>query len=166
MPLQQTAPLELNEVEAAAWVGYRRMRSLLDLEIARKIARETGLSEADYEVLLNMSARRWRLYRLAQRMLWSKSRLSHQVSRMQARGLVTREQSSADGHGGLVVATAEGRRAAAAATPIYFASVRSNFIDVLAQDQVVMFGEATQRVVAHLTGGVAPAPDDDDEGAA
>jgi len=166
MPLQETVPLGLNEVEAAAWAGYRRMRALVDLQIARDIARETGLSDADCEVLLHLSSRRWRLYLLAQRMVWSMSRLSHQVRRMQERGLVTREESGVDGYGGLIFATAEGRRAAEAAAPVYFASVRSHFIDLLADEQVVMFGEATQRIVDQLTGGSTPTTDDTDEGAA
>jgi hypothetical protein len=44
-------PNWLSAREAHAWRGYRRMRALLDLQLARDLARDSGLSEADYDVL-------------------------------------------------------------------------------------------------------------------
>ena len=44
-----TAPQE------RAWRRYRRMRTLLDLQIARDLHRDSGLSEADYDVLSTLS---------------------------------------------------------------------------------------------------------------
>src|SRR4051794_7128509 len=98
----------LDDEEFRAWYGYRRMRGLLDLRIARDLADDSGLSEPDYDVLSNLTdaeGHRARLSDLAARMLWSKSRLSHHIVRMQRRGLVVKEECADDGRGAVVVLT-------------------------------------------------------------
>jgi DNA-binding MarR family transcriptional regulator len=92
-------PRWLDDTEARAWRGYRRMHALLDLQIARDLAADSGLSETDYDVLSNLSEaaeHQLRLTDLAADMLWSKSRLSHHLTRMQQRGLIRREGSPDD----------------------------------------------------------------------
>src|SRR5919198_4150850 len=110
----------LSDTEYRAWIGYRRMRLLLDAQIARDLARDSALSSADYDVLSTLSeedGRRFRLSALAARLLWSKSRLSRHIGRMEERGLVVREDSPEDGRGAEVVLTAKGMRAIVAAAP-------------------------------------------------
>ena len=71
-----TEPRWLTPAEARAWLGYRRMRALLDLQVARDLAKDSGLSDADYDVLSNLSEsdqHMLRLTDLAAHMLWSKS---------------------------------------------------------------------------------------------
>src|SRR6266545_2243132 len=48
-------PRWLDQDEDRAWRGYRRLRALLDLQINRDLARDSGLSEPDYDVLSNLS---------------------------------------------------------------------------------------------------------------
>ncbi|NGN67831.1 MarR family transcriptional regulator, partial [Streptomyces sp. A7024] len=83
-----TPPRWLTDSEMRAWMGYRGLRLLLDAQIARDLQRVSGLSAPDYDVLSALSSaegRRWRLTRLADRMLWSKSRLSRHIARMEER---------------------------------------------------------------------------------
>jgi len=147
-------PLWLDDAEARAWRGYMRMRTLLYAQIVRDLAREAGLSGPDYDVLSNVSeaeGRRSRLGDLAARMAWSKSRLSHHITRMEQRGLVTREDCTSDGRGAFVVLTDAGLRAIQAAAPGHVASVRRNFIDLLSREQLDALAEITQTVVRRLT---------------
>ncbi|MER7415406.1 MarR family transcriptional regulator [Micromonospora peucetia] len=148
----------LDQREQNAWRGYRRMRRLLDLELARELMRDAGLSEPDYDVLSDLSEtpdQRLRLSELADRMLWSRSRLSHHLTRMQQRGLVVREECAADGRGAVVALTVEGRRAVEAAAPGHVAAVRRHLIDLLTPDEIAALDALTHRVVDHLT-----SPDD------
>jgi DNA-binding MarR family transcriptional regulator len=143
----------LNEVEFRAWIGYRRMRGRLDLRLARDLADDSGLSEPDYDVLSSLGdaeGSRERLTDLAARMLWSKSRLSHHISRMQARGLVVKEDCADDGRGAVVVLTAKGRQTIEAAAPAHVASVRRNFVDLLTEDELATLGDIAERVIARL----------------
>ncbi|NED57233.1 MarR family transcriptional regulator [Micromonospora aurantiaca] len=148
-------PRWLDEQENRAWRGYRRMRRLLDLELARELMQDAGLSEPDYDVLSDLSEtpeQRLRLSELADRMLWSRSRLSHHISRMQQRGLVTREECATDGRGSVVVLTPAGRKAVEAAAPGHVAAVRRHLIDRLTPAEVAALGTLSQRVIDHLTG--------------
>jgi len=147
-------PLWLDDAEARAWRGYMRMRTLLHAQIVRDLAREAGLSGPDYDVLSNVSeaeGRRSRLGDLAARMAWSKSRLSHHITRMEQRGLVTREDCTSDGRGAFVVLTDAGLRVIQAAAPGHVASVRRHFIDLLSREQLDALAEITRTVVRRLT---------------
>ncbi|MFG2053675.1 MarR family winged helix-turn-helix transcriptional regulator [Micromonospora sp. NPDC048930] len=149
------APRWLDAREARAWRGYRRMRRLLDLELARELMQDAGLSEPDYDVLSDLSEtpdQRLRLSELADRMLWSRSRLSHHLARMQQRGLVTREEHPSDGRGSIVVLTPAGRAAIEAAAPGHVAAVRRHLIDLLSPEEIDALGALTQRVVDRLSG--------------
>ncbi|RLP92755.1 MarR family transcriptional regulator [Micromonospora sp. BL4] len=149
------APRWLDEREDRAWRGYRRMRRLLDLELARELTQDAGLSEPDYDVLSDLSETpqgRLRLSELADRMLWSRSRLSHHLSRMQQRGLVTREECADDARGSIVVLTPAGRQAIESAAPGHVAAVRRHLIDLLTPAEIDALGALTHRVVDHLAG--------------
>jgi DNA-binding MarR family transcriptional regulator len=146
-------PRWLDEREFRAWIGYRRMRALLDLQISRELAANQGLSEPDYDVLTSLAAaenRRIRLSEMAERMLWSKSRLSHHVTRMQQRGLVTRKECDSDGRGAFIVLTDEGMATLAAAAPGHVAAVREHLIDLLTEEQIRVLGDVADTVVEHL----------------
>jgi DNA-binding MarR family transcriptional regulator len=149
----QGGPRWLDEAEDRAWRGYRRMRTLLDARILRDLAREAGLSGPDYDVLSHVSeapGRRARLGELAERMAWSKSRLSHHLTRMERRGLVARQDCPSDGRGAFVVLTEAGFRVIQAAAPGHVASVRRHFIDLLSRDQLDVLTRITDTVVGHL----------------
>jgi DNA-binding MarR family transcriptional regulator len=150
-----TAPRWLTAEEDRAWRGYRRMRSLLDLQITRDLARDSDLSDADYDVLSNLSeaqGRRARLNELADRMFWSKSRLSHHLTRMQQRGLVAREECVDDARGAVIVLTPAGLRTIKAAAPHHVESVRRSFIDLLSDEQIAVLADIAERVVGRLEG--------------
>ncbi|WP_405427402.1 MarR family winged helix-turn-helix transcriptional regulator [Micromonospora sp. NBC_00617] len=151
----------LDEREDRAWRGYRRMRRLLDLELARELTQDAGLSEPDYDVLSDLSETpqgRLRLSELADRMLWSRSRLSHHLTRMQQRGLVTRQECPDDARGAIVVLTPAGRNAIEAAAPGHVTAVRQHFLDLLTPAEVEALGAFTHRVVDHLAQSRAPRP--------
>jgi DNA-binding MarR family transcriptional regulator len=146
-------PRWLNDAEQRAWMGYRRMRLLLDAQVARDLQEDSGLSAPDYDVLSTLSeteGHRWRLTKLADRMLWSKSRLSRHIARMEQRGLVTREECATDGRCAIVVLTDEGLRAIEKAAPDHVESVRRHFIDLLSVEQLDTLAAIADTVLTHL----------------
>jgi DNA-binding MarR family transcriptional regulator len=149
----------LDPAEERAWRAYRRMFLLLNARLARELTNDSGLSEADYDVLSTLSeadGQRERLTTLAARMLWSASRLSHHISRMQARGLVTRDDVESDGRGSVVILTKPGMRALEAAAPGHVAAVRAHLIDRLTPAQIKALGDIAETVVGHLNDPAAP----------
>lgn len=148
-----TAPQE------RAWRRYRRMRTLLDLQIARDLTKDSGLSETDYDVLSTLSENpegQWRARDLAAQLLWSTSRLAHHVGRMEQRGLVARQPCAEDARGALISLTEHGRAVLHKAAPSHVASVRRHMIDLLTADEVAALETIAGKVIAHL-GGAVPA---------
>jgi DNA-binding MarR family transcriptional regulator len=129
----------LDEREQRAWRGYLDTHTRLIGHLSRQLQRDTGLSEGDYGVLVNLTeapAERLRAFELGRAMQWEKSRLSHHLSRMTARGLVGREECPSDGRGAYVVLTPAGRAAIESAAPLHVREVRRLFVEALDGDQL------------------------------
>lgn len=146
-------PNWLNEEEAKAWRGFVLMDQLVFAQVERDSWADSRLSGADYAVLVNLSEdenRQVRMSDLANRMTWSKSRLSHQVSRMEKRGLVERKVCGEDARGAWVVLTSKGFETIEKAAPAHVESVRRHFFAALSPEQVKALGDITDAVVTHL----------------
>jgi DNA-binding MarR family transcriptional regulator len=151
----------LSAEEQRAWRAYRRMRTRLDLQLARDLARDSHLSESDYDVLSTLTeqpGRTWRASELAGQLLWSTSRLAHHLGRMQRRGLIARGDCAEDGRGATVTLTDAGRAALAAAAPEHVASVRRHFIDLLTPSEVAALTAVADKVLEHLAEPEPPRP--------
>jgi DNA-binding MarR family transcriptional regulator len=145
----------LDPDEERAWRRYRRMRTLLDLQIARDLNHDSGLSETDYDVLSTLSGSSdgsWRARELGARLMWSTSRLAHQVRRMEQRGLVERRGTDEDARGAVVALTAHGWATLRAAAPRHVESVRRNFVDLLTPAEIKALDRIASKVVDHLSG--------------
>jgi DNA-binding MarR family transcriptional regulator len=145
----------LEAEQERAWRRYRRMRTLLDLQITRDLKTDSGLSEADYDVLSTLSESpdgSWRARDLAARLLWSTSRLAHQVGRMEQRGLVARAGVDDDGRGAVVALTRAGRTTLQAAAPPHVESVRRHLVDLLSPAEIKTLDRIAGKVIDHLSG--------------
>jgi DNA-binding MarR family transcriptional regulator len=146
-------PRWLNEREARAWRGFLRLYNEVRASTSRQLQRDAGLSEADYEVLVNLSeapAETMRAFELGRATRWEKSRLSHHLTRMEQRGLVERVKCPTDSRGSNVVLTAAGRAAIDAAAPRHVEHVRSVFVDVLTPEQLDALADVADTVLAAL----------------
>jgi DNA-binding MarR family transcriptional regulator len=134
------------------------MRTLLDLQIARDLHQDSGLSEADYDVLSTLSEKpdsHWRARDLAAQLLWSTSRLAHHVGRMEQRGLIARQPCADDARGALISLTVQGRALLRKAAPPHVASVRRHMIDLLTAEEVAALDAIAGKVINHLAGAVS-----------
>jgi DNA-binding MarR family transcriptional regulator len=146
----------LKPAEDRAWRAYRRMRTLLDLKLARDLARDAGLSEPDYDVLSTLTeapGSSWRANELARQLMWSSSRLAHHVGRMERRGLVARRSCDTDGRGAIITITDHGMAVLEAAAPGHVESVRQNFIDLLTPAEVDALATIATKVIGRLEPG-------------
>jgi DNA-binding MarR family transcriptional regulator len=145
----------LSAEQEQAWRRYRRMRTLLDLQIARDLKRDSDLSEPDYDVLSTLSESpdgAWRARDLTARLLWSTSRLAHQVGRMEQRGLIVRRSLDEDGRGAVVELTEHGRSVLRAAALPHVASVRRNLMELLSPTEIKALDRIAAKVIEHLSG--------------
>lgn len=147
-------PRWLDDRQQRAWRGYLAMQARLHAQLNRRLQADSGLSLSDFDVLVALSERDGplRVQELADQLQWEKSRLSHQLSRMERRGLVERQDCPDDARGALVVLGAAGRSAIEAAAPAHVEAVRSLVFDGLDAAQVETWAEIADVVLARVDG--------------
>ncbi|WGX96303.1 MarR family winged helix-turn-helix transcriptional regulator [Nocardioides sp. L-11A] len=145
----------LDDEEQQAWRAWIDVNAQLTARLNRELQAASGLSISDYEILVALTDRdvpdrTLRMYELGERLQWEKSRVSKQVSRMEARGLVERRHCADDRRGAFVDLTDAGQAAIDAAAPGHVALVRELFFDGLNADQVRSLGRFATTVLGRL----------------
>lgn len=135
------------------WRSYLAVTSMLTERLDRRLQERSGLTLVEYAILVHLSEapdRRIRMLALADTVLVSKSRLSHQVTRLERDGHVRREPCAEDRRGHWAILTDKGYAALRAAAPGHVADVRTHLFDRLDPEQTVRFGE----ILANLEDGL------------
>jgi DNA-binding MarR family transcriptional regulator len=148
-----TEPNWLNPREDRAWRAYRHAHDQLSRRLHRHLLHDSGLTQADYVILAALSedpAGRMPAQELCASLQWEKSRLSHQVRRMQEQGLIERGHNPADGRSAMICLLPAGRRAIEDAAPDHVQNVRRHFIDLLSPAELDMLAALNERVLHHL----------------
>jgi DNA-binding MarR family transcriptional regulator len=144
----------LDEREARLWQAYRDLQRELRNALDHQLVRDAGLSGAEYALLVPLSEAPDGLIRardLGRLVGWDRSRISHQLSRMEQRGLVAREHCPDDGRGFMVQLTPAGLSAIEAAAPNHVTTVRRFFFDPLSDDELDTLATLFDRLLAGLT---------------
>lgn len=154
----------LDEREQATWRSFLHMHARLSAQLGRELQDSSSLSQADYSVLVQVSEqpdRRVRILELARALLWEKSRLSHQLTRMEQRGLLARVQCPEDRRGAFIELTEAGSSALAEVAPLHVESVRRYLFEGLSPEQVENFHDVCETVLARLPSNAGPSSDAD-----
>lgn len=149
----------LSPEQESTWNGYQRMRLRLAERLNRDLAQRTGLSEADYEILAFLAERPHtpvRAIALRCGLQWEKSRLSHQLRRMEERGLIQRLACPADNRSFEVAITDAGRERVAGAREVSADLVRRHVFTALTDEQAAALREIADAVLATLETGHQP----------
>jgi len=144
----------LSDDEQRVWRTYLRMSSLLPAALNRQLQQDCGLTLPEYEVLVQLSEtpeHRLRPFQICEALNWEQSRLSHQLTRMERRGLVARRDCAADGRGAFVELTPAGADAIGAAAALHVATVRGLIFDRLGDTQRAAFEEACATILGALS---------------
>jgi DNA-binding MarR family transcriptional regulator len=139
--------------EQRAWLAYIRVQLRLAYEMNRQLLADNGISLPDYDVLTALSVAdggRMQITVLAAQIGWERSRVSHHVRRMSARGLVTCGLSVADRRVTEVTLTSRGQCALEEAAPGHVDLVRRLFFGGLPADLVGPLGDALESVYANI----------------
>jgi DNA-binding MarR family transcriptional regulator len=138
--------------EQGAWGAYIRLAKMLMRQLDRDL-HPFGLSTNDYEILVELSEApetRLRMTELADLTAQSRSRLSHQITRMEVKGLVRREGCDGDKRGTFAVITPRGQALIERVAPSHVDSVRRHFIDQIRPEHLEVLTEAFDPVLNRL----------------
>ncbi|MER7170528.1 MarR family winged helix-turn-helix transcriptional regulator [Streptomyces mesophilus] len=152
METDNATPRWLTEDEQCAWRTYLAVNRLLTYQMEKDL-QPFGLTMNDYEILVNLSESedlRMRMSDLATATLQSKSRLSHQITRMENAGLVRRENCESDRRGLYAVLTDEGMATMKKVAPHHVASVRKHYIDLMTPETLASLRATLKPIAEHL----------------
>lgn len=129
--------------EQRAWRAYLRGVSVVMEALNQDMEMHNGLSLNEYEVLAHLSEtpdRTIRMSALADKLVHSRSRLTHTVRRLEEQGLVRRESCTNDRRGVNCVLTDEGFDRLVAAAPSHVNAVRRVLIDRIGREKMLQLG--------------------------
>ncbi|MGW2640197.1 MarR family winged helix-turn-helix transcriptional regulator [Streptomyces sp. NPDC001348] len=126
------------------WSAFKRAHEVVRARVIADTAEAAGLSEPDLTILVNLdkAGGALRQSELAASLGWDRTRISHQLTRMGKRGLVTRERAG----GVTVTLTDSGRRAVATVGPGLDAAVRRHFTDKLSAQEIETLSSVLRRL--------------------
>lgn len=128
---------DLTQSEMNAWRGFRRMGEVIASRIGREITQKTGLSSADFTILMQLSmngGNHQRQCDIQTFLEWDKTRLSHQLSRMETRGLI--EKKSEDRNSSFISMTDKGRLQLSMAQPVHQNGIYEHFAKWLSEEDL------------------------------
>ena len=145
-------PRWLSGEQLRAWKGLSLMQLQLQARLSRGLA-EHGLSYQDYLVLATLSDQpdgRRRVVELSDELGWEKSRLSHHITRMCQRGLLTKAPCPSDQRGIFVILSESGCDVLQRAAPGHVRDVQHYFFDRLSREQVATLSNIADEVLVNL----------------
>ncbi|WP_257424281.1 MarR family winged helix-turn-helix transcriptional regulator [Nocardioides carbamazepini] len=145
-------PRWLDQDQQGAWRSFLLGTTLLLDRLDEDLRREHGLSAVEYEILVRLSEAEGtlRMAQLAAALAHSRSRVTHTVKRMEAAGLVVREDSPEDGRGVDCRLTDAGQDMLRTAAPDHVETVRQSLIDLVDPDDLLALGRVMNAVCDQL----------------
>lgn len=143
----------LDERETGVWRGFLEASQQMVAAMDRQLVRDSQLSGAEFAVLVPLSEHADGVVRardLGRSLGWDRSRLSHLLKRMEARGLLVRKNCSSDARGLDVEITVDGRNAIQHAAPGHLEFVRAHFFDQLTRAEQDALASVSRKIIASL----------------
>lgn len=141
----------LTDEQQAAWRPFIALLLRLPAALDAQLQRDAGITNFDYLVLSGLSEspnRTLRMSELAAIANSSLSRLSHVVSRLEARGWVRREPCPGDGRFINAVLTDDGWQKVLATAPGHVTAVRELLLAPLSEEEFKQLGAISAKVLA------------------
>ncbi|MDK8768830.1 MarR family winged helix-turn-helix transcriptional regulator [Corynebacterium freneyi] len=131
--MQQEVPW-LDDDEQTLWRAMMDAAKAVERAMDTRLLATEEISSADFSVLVQLSEAEGgtvRMRELCEALRWDRSRMSHQITRMARRGLVTKLRCANDSRGIDVELTAHGRDVIERAAPDHVRMIRRIVFDEL-----------------------------------
>jgi DNA-binding MarR family transcriptional regulator len=143
----------LDQRELRAWVRLRAMLELLPGVLDAQLRRDADLTEFEYYLLAVLSEARDRTLRMTELARMTNAtlpRLSHVVTRLERRGLVSRFPCPDDARVTNARLTGDGQAKVEQAAPGHVENVRDHVIDALSGEQIGQLAEIGDAILSRL----------------
>lgn len=135
--------------KAHAWRAFFETSAIISDRMEKRLFSTTGLRLSDYNVLLLLAeaeGQQLRMGDLAERMVFSPSRLSYQVKTLQSRGLITRFTDPKDRRGMTAQLTEEGMRVFKEARAVHAQHIKQLFHPALDDEQAAVLKQICDQI--------------------
>lgn len=146
-------PRTLEPEQWELWHTWMQAHRLLSRELDRDLQREYGISKAEFSVLVTLHQApggQMRVGELAESLDWEKSRVAHQLTRMENRELVNRTDNESNGRRAGISLTVKGRSAAQDAILGHADNIRRYFFEALTPGQAAAIHEWSRQTIDRI----------------
>lgn len=146
----------LDERETFTWRALVLGGTMLADRLERNLRQAHRMSLAEYDVLARLAeaeGRSMRMAALADAVCYSRSRITHTITRLEADGLVERIAATDDGRGVTAVLTDKGMEKVAAASHTHVRGVREHMYDLASPEDIDAVGRVFAAISDHLVTG-------------
>ncbi|TXN30596.1 MarR family winged helix-turn-helix transcriptional regulator [Lacisediminihabitans profunda] len=143
---------KMSSFELDTWESLHTVVEKLKREVGRDLWANAELSDTEFTVLahLRLNPEGVRPGACAQAIGWDSSRLSHQLRRLEKRGLVQRQADAHDGRAAVLVVTDVGQEVYRKAIGPHLRSARKWFAAALSPAQLEGLAEGLNALQAHI----------------
>lgn len=141
------------ERDLHVWAAWLQLSTDLPAALHADLQARSDLSLQDFDVLVQLTDvpdGRLRVTELADAVHWERSRLSHHLKRMEARGLVERDDCVEDGRVAYIRISRTGRRALDRVAPGHMAAVQELFFGALTDADKLALARLTRKMLQNL----------------
>ncbi|GAA2059174.1 MarR family winged helix-turn-helix transcriptional regulator [Williamsia deligens] len=142
----------LEPQQMRTYLAFSESAALLQFAVQRQLRADADLSYVQFEILatLNATTGAVTMTDLADRVVYSRSGLTHQASLLEKAGLIARSPSPDDQRATIVEITESGRDRVTGVLPGHIDVVRDLLYGVLDDDDITALGEILTRVRDHM----------------
>ena len=144
----------LDQDQQHTWRAFLVGQTLLNDRLDDELRESFGIGINEYEVLVRLSeadGHALRMSTLADAMRFSRSRITHTITRMEDAGWVSRCKSGDDGRGIVAQLTEQGYALLVDAAPTHVTGVRAHLVDIVDADDFAAMGRVMDAVVDKLS---------------
>ena len=149
----------LDDVEGSCWQMFLESSTRLLETLNRHLITAHRLTMFDFLVLDVLAKSRGgsaRMGDLAQTLVVGPSRMTQQVQRLEADGLVRRSRSADDGRVVIASITRNGLMRVKPAAHTYGRQIRKHYLDQMSRNQMIAMGDCCRRISTPLAGAEDP----------
>lgn len=137
-----------------AWRAFHDIRVSLLPPLVRHLSDKCGLSEAEYQIFIGLRSadnKQMKPTQIAEALGWDIGRVSHQVSRMETKGLLARQQCPTDARSCWIRMTSHGEELIEKAFPLQMKEVDELFLQALTEEQFKSLIEISEAIKKNVS---------------
>ncbi len=141
------------DLQIDAWMAFHQIRLAILPPLVKHLSDKCGLTEAEYQVFIGIHSAPDGAIRptdLAEKIGWEHGRLSHQIARMQTKGLLDRKQCPVDARSCYIGMTKKGQALINKALPLQLNEVKRLFGSALTNDQLRALIEISNAITTYV----------------